>query len=560
MTIFLAEPLITLSIYKPLLMAVVTCGWAWVISELDKDLAYYYLPRFRWNGIQLASGVLALGIWMKVPFFWLGMPAAVLILSGAIVGYIVWRNNQVPIDAQWEFSWRILTKKISSYQAAQAQKAATVTLLAQDGEPIEVPSGNDPQAKAHHMLEQALDFAMLRNADSLELITSANRAKLTVQIDGADYPQAGIEPSIAVPMVDYLKNHAGLDLAERRRKQTGMLKFNSIEYGQHQLELSAYGSTRGLTLSMLIDPQKHVSIPLKELGMLESQYEQLEPLVRDPRGLVLVASLPRHGQTTTLYSLLQNHDPYTQSIYTLEDVIPYEAEGVNHKILSANSDAEMIHQELAALIRTDPQVVMLTQLNDRKASGLMAKSSREIRFYLGMRQEDTLSNLRMWCKQVGDANLATRHLAAIVATRLVRRLCFTCRQPFKPDPAALKRLSLSPNKVEHLYKASGHVMVNKKSRPCPDCYGMGYRGRIAVFEVLVLDNEAKGFIVNRQADQLRAHMRKKKMLWLQEAALARVVEGITDIKEVTRALSNRKGKKVASGSDRKKKTPQAVKT
>jgi type II secretory ATPase GspE/PulE/Tfp pilus assembly ATPase PilB-like protein len=125
----------------------------------------------------------------------------------------------------------------------------------------------------------------------------------------------------------------------------------------------------------------------------------------------------------------------------------------------------------------------------------------------------------------------------VLAQRLVRKLCLSCRAPFTPDPAALKKLNLPADRVGQLYRETGQVMIKDKPQQCPACMGMGFRGRVAVFETMVLDDEARKLIAAGQLDALRAHLRKQRMLWLQEAALARVVEGVTSIGEVQRALA-----------------------
>lgn len=125
----------------------------------------------------------------------------------------------------------------------------------------------------------------------------------------------------------------------------------------------------------------------------------------------------------------------------------------------------------------------------------------------------------------------------VIAQKLMRRLCHTCRVAYTPDPAALKKLNLpGGDKINKLYRASGKVQVKDKEEPCPNCHGLGYRGRTGVFEVMPIDDDARSYIRKGEADALRLHLRKQKMQYLQEAALAKVVSGVTDIKEVTRAM------------------------
>ena len=141
-----------------------------------------------------------------------------------------------------------------------------------------------------------------------------------------------------------------------------------------------------------------------------------------------------------------------------------------------------------------------------------------------------------WADKIIGQQKAAAAIGAVMTQRLVRRLCVTCRVPFKPDPAVLRKLNLPPEKVSTLYKNSGQVLVKDKPAVCPDCLGLGFKGRVGVFEMMAFDEQARTFMAAGQYDQLRAHLRKQKVLWLQEAALAKAVEGVTSIGEITRVM------------------------
>lgn len=538
-TLAAADSVILLSIYKPVLLLASMGGWAWIVSRLDKDMAVLFIHR-KWINLAIfAAGALALLLWLVIPYFWLGLLVAWILLAGSVLGYVFYRNGRVDEADRWTFSTDILTRRIEQVQSAQAQRNASVHLMTNDGKRVEVPSGNTPAAAAHEKLEQLLEFALARGADRLDLAIAANQQVASVvHIDGVKYPQQGLDVPVAVAMIDYLKQIAGLDIEDRRRKQTGQLLAEVEGAGRHVLAITTAGSTRDLTLTMRLDPGKRARLGLDKLGLLESQRQQLITTLATGKRIILVASPPHQGQTTTLYALLHQHDPYTQSILTLEDEIAYEVEGVTHQNFDLAQDPNALNQTVGAMIRQDPQVFMLSRLPDSHVAKTIAQAAGELRFYVGLRQEDTFSALKVWMKAVGDPKLAASSLGAIISTRLVRKLCPTCRIAFKPDPDALRKLNL-PDRITQLYKQSGQVMVRNKLEACPDCLGMAYRGRIGVFEVMALDQEARQLIAAQNIEQLRAHLRKQKMLWLQEAALAKVVDGTTSIAEIQRALAEK---------------------
>jgi len=548
----LAQAVPFISIYKPLLFVAVLGLWAWIVGNLDKDAAYYFLKRQMWNGIQLGAGTLAFWLWLTIPMFWVGLPVALIVLAGSIGGYIYYRNTQVPPDARWRFTLDSFRNRIDKMQAASARKHATMTFLASDDSSMEAPPGDSPQGKAHQVMETILDFAFPRGADQVEIAVDSTRAAVAVRVDGVRYPQKfdpPLETAVALALIDYLKGAAGLDLADRRRKQSGTVRIKSREHGRHELGIIASGTTQAFSLVVPINPVEQASIPLDKMGLLESQIAQLTKALDKPGSAVIVTCPSGQGQTSTLYSLLQRHDPYTQSVYTMEDKTPFEIEGVNHEIIPVGADSEKLNQLMMSLLRRDPAVLFYGRIPDSNVAKTIARYSNDVRFYFGLNRDDTFSALRAWIKIVGSARAATEHLGVILSQRLVRKLCQTCRTQYTPDASALRKFNLPADKIKRLYKASGQVIENKKPRTCPDCLGMGYRGRAGVFEVMVFDEAARKLLADKQIDQLRAHLRKQKTLWLQEAALTKVIEGVTDIKEITRALGGLGGKSSrASGS------------
>jgi len=537
-TLATAEPVFLMSLVKPVLFVAVLLGWGRVVSTLDKDAERFYLKRKLFNLAHIGAGALGFGLLLLVPIFFVGLVLCLMIVVGVIFGYVFYRNNEVPKAAKWEVSLGFIRERMATRGKASAQKHASVVLMKKDETRLTVPSRDDPHAEAHALLENLFDFALPRNADRVDVLVEPSKATVVARIDGMVYPQPEIEPALAMRVVDYLKSAAGLDLAERRKKLSAVLKVDAGDLGRHTLDISTSGSSRGLSMAINIDPDMRTQMPLEQLGLLEPQQKKIRELLSTVGGVTIVAAPPHQGTTTMLYSMLREHDPYTCSVVTLEDQIAWELEGVNHLKIDESMPPEKFNEKLLGMFRADPQVMYLTHFADSRTPAHIARGSEECRVYMPIEADDTFTGLRAWIKAVGDRKLGAKSVTAVISQRLVRRLCHTCRTPFVPDPAAIKKLNL-PGKVEQLYNASGKVMVKDKPQACPDCMGLGYRGRVGVYEVMLLDDQARKYIANKEDDKLRAHLRRQRMLWLQEAALAKVVAGITDIKEVTRALSNK---------------------
>lgn len=542
-----SDSVFLLSIVKPLLFLIVVGLWAAIISRFDKDLHHNFLPREMWNGIQLAAGSLSFLIWLILPYFALGMFLALLISGSAITGYVFYRNQQVPPTKRWRISIETFNALFRPDSQAALVKHATIKLLSPTGAVLPLPASDEPMGPAHDALETLLVFMLPRRGDQFELIADAQQTTLSVQIDGVKYPQPSLDAKLGVSLIDYLKQSAALEVTDRRRKQSGKITFQDEENIRHTFEISTQGSTRGLILVARSDSGGQPR-PLAKLGLLESQQKLLLAALEQPGRVVIVTSPPHKGQATTLYTLTSRHDPYTQSVLALEEDFKYDLEGVTHEKLEAGMDAAAVNQKLKAAMLREANVVLMSKLADEQTAAIIAQYAPTARFYVGMRYEDTFHALKAWVKLLGDTKAAGRSLSAIVSQRLLRRLCKTCRVPYKPDADVLRKLNLPAEKVNQFYKHSGQVMVKDEAQPCPDCLGLGFRGQFGVFEVMVLDDEARALLTLGQVEPLRAYLRKQKMLWLQEAALMKVIEGETSINEITRALANAKEPAAAKGA------------
>jgi len=533
-----AQTVFLLSVYKPILFGVTLGAWAWVVSWLDKDLRDNHLPRELWNLAQVGAGIVMFGLWLLMPF-WLGLPLTVLVTGGVIAAYVFWRNANVETDAKWDLSTARLAKPMDNIQQARANKAATVQLLNASGGELPVPKEGEPAHGAHQSLETLLGFVIPYRAERFELHTDGKQTTVTVLVDGVKYPQEALDAQAGLAMIDYIKTAAAMDVADRRRKQAGRMTFIAPE-GRHTIDVVTQGSTRGLSLMGELDSVGRRGIPFDKLGLLESQKQQLVPVLDQPGRVVLVAAPPGQGMTTTLYALLGRHDAYTQNLVVIEEQHEHELEGVKQDLIPPGASAEEFNQKIKTHALRESQAILLSRVPDASTAAAVAEWAKETRFYVGVRHDDALATLRGWVKAVGDPKKAAASLAAVISQRLVRRLCTNCRVAYKPDPQALQRMNLPADKVSQFYKHSGQLMVRDKPQTCPVCQGLGYKGRVAVFEVMALNDEARELIATGQLDQLRATLRRHKLLLLQEAALMKVVAGETSIGEVSQATREKK--------------------
>ena len=537
------QPVMLMSVLKPIVLVAALLVWARAVGLFVDRARASFAERHCWEKLQVVAGIVGFGFWLVLPGFWWGLCAAVITM-GVAYGYCMHHRTK-RLGAGMKRGWH--SSSTGPFCPAWADHRVPLRLLDKAGQVIKNPVGQHPFVVAHRVLEELLGYALAGRAQNIEIQVSSQAASVVIQIDGVGYLQPAIEPGMAVGLIDYFKHCVGLAIAERRQKVGGVLTCVAESAGSHHLKMTSFGSMRGLTMTIEIDPQLRNRRSLDELGLLLDQQTQLASALDRGNHVVLVSSPPGQGQTTTLYSLLRQHDPYLASIATLEDKVPHEINGVNHHRIEQGLDWAQINHLVNSLLRQGPDVMMLWRLISSQTAVLLAESADEVRYYVGMRQDDTLAALAYWVESVGDPVMAGNALGAVMVGHLLRRLCVTCRVSYTPQPDILRKLNLSTSHTGCLYKPSGQLPHGKKTKQCPDCLGLGYRGQIGVFEVMVLDDQARQLIAGRQFDQLRVHLRKQKMIWGHEAAMARVTEGVTSISEVTRVF-DRGAKEPVDGS------------
>ena len=527
---------------KPLIVVLALLGWARVVTVLDKDAAFFFQKRRLWNAVHITAGLMGFAIWLLVPhwiWFWVGLPVALALMIGAFVAYATVRNRSVPEEERWNFSLDTIRNSLLEYRREAATREATMRYLAETpagGKQVKpVPLPDEPNYAPHMMLEPYIELLITRSAERLEMVSADTQFNVQLNVDGVGYPQPPIPARDAMLMLDYLKAQAGMDVSNRRR-QRGTCEVEAGPLGHHELLINALASTRGISCTIDLDREKSITVTFDNLGLLEPQVKLLRPVIDAPDGTVLIASPSGLARRIVLYAVVATHDPYTQDINTLEVGVERDIEGVTQSTIGDEEPPKALRSRLLR----DPDVLMVSHVVDEQSAKLIADAAQEgKRLYAGITADDTFQALQMWTKAVANRGKVADSLAAIVSPRMVRRLCPTCRQPYRPDDNALRKLNLPADRIQQLYKASGKVLVKEQPEQCPACFGLGFRGRVAVFEIMVLDDQARELIRAGQMEQLRIHLRRQKMLYLQEAALAQVVNGVTSISEVMRVLGGK---------------------
>lgn len=537
--------------WKPLLLFAPFVAWAWLISSVfDKHAARFFLGREKWNAAHLIAGVLALaaGFLMPVPGIggFLAGFAAVLLILGLDVGLFVGITNKderVPESQRLSLDFSKLGEAREARAASKQQATVQLEIKNASGIMVAAPQKDAPEYAVRANAEQIFIKASQARASQVDFAPASEAAyAASYLIDGVRQAGDAIPTADALALIDFWKSCAELDLKDRRRKLSGMIKVSG-GVGETGVKITTSGSKSGMRLTMVFDPDKAVRRPLEDLGLLDSQLDDVRELGKVEGGVVLLAAPSDHGRTTTGYAMLNLHDAYTENVQTVEIEKEDSLEGVRQIEFTPSEDGPDFASTVRSVLRRDPDVVTVMELPDVETAKEIAKADlSRSRVYVSIKGEGALASAQVWVKAVGDASLAGKGLTGLISQRLLRKLCENCRVPYQPPPEILKKLGLPADKVKQLHKKGGQVLIRNKPEPCPVCQGLGYVGQTGVFEVYQLDDEMRSMVAKQDWIGLRNALRKSQRPSIQQAALRRAVEGVTSIEEVMRVTASSSAK------------------
>ena len=527
------------STYKPILIFLTILPYAWVISTvIEMDSRKRRLFPERWGGLALVVFVIGIATVLFVPIFWIGWPLMIAMFMAVPYSYWKFRDKRVaPAD-----KFDIFATKLAAFKAKRKMKQAfdevTASYGTGKGKFITPPEKGAPDFDTHLNTERMLVPSLPARASRVEL-APVTGGYLTVQtVDSIKNRRETYPADVAVKMIDLLKTAAGLDIKERRKRQSAILGMK-IGDGEVKFLMTTWGSSGGQILRLELDREKQLTIPFDQLGMLPIQAQTLKDALENvPGGVVLVLVPPTHGLTTLGYALLTQHNAYTSDIKTIERQVDRRLEGVTQLAWIAGEATNEYSTTLQSIVRRGPNVMLVSDITDAGTGPILTHAnSQNTLFYVLIPTDSVTIGLSTYLKAVGDPKSAANSLRAVVAGRLVRKLCPDCRQPFQASPDQSKRLGAAAGKPLQLFRASGKVQVKNEIVDCGNCQGTGCLGTVGVFEVVRPDDRGREMLIAGDIPNAYQQMRRAYRTPLtQECALLKVRTGETSLEEIARVF------------------------
>ncbi len=544
---------VLVSWWKPLLLLAAFGGWAWVVSSVfDKDAARFYLPREKYNTVHLLVGLVALVVAVGIPGApWFAViPGAILILVLHPLVYVTVRNKdeRVPDAFRWSLNpaaW-VGALKEKGPKKRKETKGITMTFVGPNGR-LASPEADTPEYEVRVALEETLREMIDKRGSRLDVVPVKEGVYgVVTTVDGVKTPLKQLSAQDASAQIDLLKRAAGLPVEERRKKLRGEVKMGVGDSATTDAWVTASGSSQGMRLSLLLNPSTRVDFKIEDLGLSEKQRQELDELVSDSSGVVLLTAPPGGGRTSLLYAMVRAHDAYTQNIQILELDTQRVIEGVRHNVFDPAETGGEFATTARSILRRDPDVAGIAEMPDKETAATVARADVEhTRVYLSLTQSDPLAAVQAYLQGVGDASLAAESLRGVVACRLLRKLCQNCRIAYKPTDEMLGKLGLKQVK-QPFYRTEGKVMVKDQPETCPVCGGTGYVGQVAAFAVHRFTDEDRAALVRGDLQSVRAGWRQRGQASLQTSALQLVMKGETTVDELLRVMQGSKSSKKSS--------------
>jgi len=537
--------------FKLIPIFVVSLVWWWLMAWADKDADVAKLPRETVNMVNLAAYLVAMGLAVALPIYMAALPAFLALFAVDIGFYLGWRKKTIglaDLSEQFRSGIKNLGRKKKEVEIKADDNA--VVFFGKDNRAVPPPQPDMPERVAFDALQDVFQTPMKHNASFIELRPNEGGAVLRYTVDGVRLEGKQFPRDSAAAAISFMKVLAGLDPEDRRKPQNGKMKVGTTK-AKNEIDVYTAGSRDGELMRLTVNFKKQFSYTLDKLGFLREQTEQIEKMVSDKTGITLLAVPEGQGQTNLAYAILKKHDIFLLNLMTVERDPPVELDGIRQNKLAASAPSSEEEQQVEWLISQEPDLIFVDRIDSPRSAQSLCKFASEKKVLVAMRAGTTFDAIEQWRKLVGDDDLALENLRLVIGERLVRLLCGACKVAYTPDPAALKKMNMSPDRVSQLYQARKEPMRDPKGQEviCPFCHGVAYQGRTGVFEFFRVDDDVRQAIkAGGTINQLKALFRKQKQRYLQESALARVELGDTSVEEVLRVM--RGGGRSGGGSSK----------
>jgi type IV pilus assembly protein PilB len=380
------------------------------------------------------------------------------------------------------------------------------------------------------LVNAILTDAIKKSASDIHIEPYEKSFRVRFRIDGVLYEIMKPPPKLKNAITSRLKIMADLDIAERRLPQDGRIKLKLANNREMDFRVNVLPTLFGEKVVLRLLDKSNLQLDMTKLGFETRQLADFKDAISKPHGMVLVTGPTGSGKTTTLYSALAELNKVTTNINTAEDPVEFNLSGINqaqmHEEIGFN-----FASALRAFLRQDPDVIMVGEIRDYETAEIGIKASLTGHLVLStLHTNDAPSTINRLLNMGVEPFLVASSINLIIAQRLARRVCANCVEVVEVNPEILVNVGIPAAEAMH--------MKVKQGKGCEKCAGTGYKGRIALYEVMPMKEELRDFVLNgASSTEIKREAARLGMMTLRASGLMRLKEGTTTIEEVLRVTA-----------------------
>lgn len=410
-------------------------------------------------------------------------------------------------------------KEVAQKAAADLELELDITAMKNLGDQITDEVNQAPVVK---LINSMIEFAIRANASDIHVEPLADRVRVRIRIDGVLSEIMSNPLAARDAIITRLKILAGLNIAEKRIPQDGRIQ-TLINGKPIDMRVSVLPTIHGEKTVIRILAKNDANLNRKYLGINAHNDEMIDRIVKVPQGICLISGPTGSGKTTTLYTLLaEKNDPET-NIVTVEDPVEIQIPGINQVQVNVKAGMTFAYG-LRSILRQDPDIILVGEIRDGETAEIAMRAAITGHLVFStIHTNDAVSSINRLIDMGLEPFMVSSALIGVVSQRLVRRICTNCRKEYDPDDIEQKVLNLKPG--QKLYVGAG----------CSECSGTGYKGRIAIHEIVIMSKAMKVLLDKRASEEeMRQLAMSEGTQMLAQSAAELVLEGITTVKEMNK--------------------------
>lgn len=497
---------------------------AWVLPEVVRVFTIHYLKRFKAIPLKDDNGRLYVAI---------SRPDSLDVLGDFRIA--LGNDDITPVFVPTDIILGGINKVFGDVEedleALEVLDGAEVDSFANfDDDKIEDLLDDTSDAPFIKLVNMILSQAVRANASDIHIEPYKDILRVRFRLDGVLYDKHSVDKRFHAALVSRIKIMAKLNIAEKRLPQDGRI---ALTLGGRQVDLrvSCLPTALGERIVMRLLEKSSKILNMPELGLTDENLERMQRLVNISHGIILVTGPTGSGKTTSLYAVLNHINSPDKNILTIEDPVEYQLDGIGQ--IQVNSKIGLTFASgLRSIVRQDPDVVLIGEIRDHETAEIAIQAALTGHLVFStLHTNDAPSAVTRLIDMGVEPFLLSSVIRAVVAQRLVRRLCTDCKEPYIPTE---QQLAADFGKFADEFR--GHEVYRPVG--CDKCMGTGYRGRMAIYEIMELTEATKALVLNTaDSNQIRKQAKLDGMETLTQNGCAKAKLGMTTLSEVLRVTN-----------------------